>query len=97
MSTERGEDRWNAYLHLIRYLNGKWPGPLVGHLSYFHGPHDIINVLITWSAEIRKQVLMIREGNNTHEFAEKYEAQAQVYDELRELLIPTREAALQRA
>ncbi len=97
MRTERDEDRWNAYLHLIRYLNGEWPGPLVGHLTYLPGPRDIINVLITWSAEIRKQVRMIRGSNNTHELADTYEAQAQVYDELRELLTPTREAVLQGA
>ena len=91
MGTERNEDRWNAYLYLTRYLNGEWAGPFVGTVNRFLNPHDIINVLITWSTEIWKQAVTIRENN--HDFADKYEVQAQVYDELRELLMPARISA----
>lgn len=88
---EQNEHRAKAYLQIMRYLKGEQPGYPLSPLAYFipKGHYiDMINVFVTWTATMRKSVQEVRERDQAHELAEIYESQAQVYDEVRERLIP---------
>ena len=45
-------------------------------------------MLVSWTATMRKAVQEVRERDQAHELAEIYASQAQVYDEVRERLMP---------
>lgn len=88
---EQNEHRAKAYLQIMRYLKGERPDYPLSFFPYLvpkgHSV-DIINVLATWNATMRKAVQEARERDQAHELAEIYESQAQVYDEVRERLMP---------
>ena len=88
---EQNEHRAQAYLQITRYLKGERPDYPLSPLAYFvpKGHYvDLINMLVTWTATMRKSAQEVRERDQTHELAEIYESQAQVYDEVRERLMP---------
>jgi len=88
---EQNEHRAKAYLQIMRYLKGEQPDYPLSPLAYLvpkgHAV-DIINVLVTWTATLRKSVQEVRERDQAHGLAEISESQAQVYDEVRERLMP---------
>ena len=49
---------------------------------------DLINLLVSWAAWMRQKAQEIREANHAATLADTYEAQAQVYDELYQRLLP---------
>lgn len=88
---EQNEHRAKAYLQITRYLQGEQPDYPLSPLAYLVPKGyavDLINVLVTWTATLRKSVQQAREQDQAHELAEIYESQAQVYDEVRERLMP---------
>ncbi len=88
---EQNEHRAKAYLQIIHYLEGERPDYPLRSLAYLVPKGysvDLINVLVTWTATLRKSAQQARERNQAHELAEIYESQAQVYDEVRERLMP---------
>jgi hypothetical protein len=88
---EQNEHRAKAYLQIMRYLKGERPDYPLSSLAYFvfkEHSVDRINMLVSWTATMRKAVQEARERDQAHELAEIYESQAQVYDEVRERLMP---------
>ena len=88
---EQNKHRQDAYLRVTRYLNGEWPGyPLSSFDLLIPKGHyvDLINRFVSWTATMRKAAQEARERDQAHELAEIYESQAQVYDEVRERLMP---------
>jgi hypothetical protein len=88
---EQNEHRAKAYLQIMRSLKGERPDYPLSSLAYFvpegHSV-DRINMLVSWTATMRKAVQEVRERDQAHELAEIYASQAQVYDEVRERLMP---------
>jgi len=88
---EQNEHRAKAYLQMMRYLKGEQPDYPLSSLAYSvpkgHSV-DRINMLVTWTTTMRKAAQEIRQRDQTGELAEIYEFQAQVYDEIRERLMP---------
>lgn len=92
---EQREYRQDAYLGVMRYLNGEWPGWPLSSLGKFipKGYYiDLINQFINGSMEIRRLALEIRERNQPNELAEKYKIQAEVCEEIYQLLMPKTKA-----
>ena len=89
---EQHKLQYDAYLGMSWYLKGEWPGfPLnyLNNLDLFipNGYYiDFINRFISGANEIRKLAEETREKCPPN--AEMYEAQAQVCDEICQLLIP---------
>lgn len=88
---EQNEHRAKAYLQIMRSLKGGRPDYPLSSLVYFvpkgHSV-DRINILVAWTATMRKAVQEARERDQAHELAEIYASQAQVYDEVLERLMP---------
>ena len=84
--------RQDTYLGVVRYLNGQWPGWPLSSLKDQFVPKgyyvDLINRFINGAREIRKLAQEIRERNQPSELAEKYDAEAEVCDEIYHLLMP---------
>lgn len=88
---EYNEHRRNAYLGVMRYLDGKWPG---WPLSFLDAPApqgyfvDLMNRFINGATQIRKLAQESRERDEANEQASIYEIQAQVCDEMCQQLMP---------
>ena len=90
LRTEQDSDRWNAYLQVNRYLSGESLSyPLSFALTLPPGCSvDLINLFVSWTAWMRQKAQEIRAANSATTLADTYEAQAQVYDELCQRLLP---------
>ncbi len=90
LTTEQDSDRRNAYLQVKRYLSGESLSyPLSFALTLPPGRSvDLINLFVSWTAWMRQKAQEIREANHATTLADTYEAQAQVYDELCQRLLP---------
>ncbi len=88
---EQNEHRRDAYLGVMRYLNGEWPGWPLSSLDtaipkeYYV---DLINRFINGATRIRKLAQESRERDKANELAEIYEIQAQVCEEMYQQLMP---------
>ncbi len=90
LRAEQDSDRWNAYFQVKRYLSGESLSyPLSFALTLPPGRCvDLINLFVSWAAWMRQKAQAIREANHVTTLADTYEAQAQVYDELYQRLLP---------
>jgi len=88
---EQNEHRRDAYLGVMRYLNGEWPGWPLSSLDtpipkgYYV---DLINRFINGATRIWKLAQESRERDKANELAESYEIQAQVCEEMYQQLMP---------
>lgn len=88
---EQRRFQYDAYLKMTRYLSGQSGFPCLDLLDCLlpKGYYvDLVNRFISGATEIRKLAQQAREAHPASEVAERYEAQAQVCDEMLLLLIP---------
>jgi hypothetical protein len=86
---EQNTYRRDAFLRVMRYLNGEWPGyplssfDLLVPKGYYV---DLINRFISWTTRMQQTVQETREKNTMSKLTEIYEAQ--VYKEVYQRLMP---------
>jgi hypothetical protein len=88
---EQNEHRRDAYLRVMRYLNGEWPGWPLSSLD-IPVPKgyrvDLINRFISGATQLRKLAQESRERDKANEQVSIYEVQAQVCDKMCQQLRP---------
>jgi hypothetical protein len=88
---EQDKHRADAYLRVVRYLNGERLGYPLNSFSqavpkgYYT---DLVNRFVSWTTQMRRSVQEAQESNTMHELADIYESQAQVCHEIYERLMP---------
>ncbi len=88
---EQNTHRGDAYLRVMRYLNGEWPGYPLSSIDLFvpKGYYvDLINRFVSWATRMQQSAQETQEKNTMSELTEIYDAQAQVCKEVYQRLMP---------